>query len=268
MESKNNNNNVAIVTGASSGFGVDYANEILKKYLDIDEIWLIARREDRLMKLSTELIDLRKRMKSSILPIIIVADLTNKDDLLVLKRKVSTEKPNIKILINNAGFGKVGRFADLDIDNMLNMIDLNVKAVVALTHYCLPFMKESSKVINVSSSAAFMPLPFFNIYAATKAFVLNFSYALKVELEKKKITVIAVSPGPAETEFFEIQGSVSTRGAKIAKSIDVVKLSLKDLDERKFVSVYGWQMKLVNILSGIIPRSIMTRIAGKVKGID
>ncbi len=261
-------NNIAIVTGASSGFGVDYAKEILKKYRDINEIWLIARREGRLKVLSEELINLRKKIGSSILPIIIVADLTNKDDLLVLKKKIFNEKPNIKILINNAGFGKVGKFSDLDIDNMLNMIDLNVKAVVALTHYSLPFMKEGSKVINVSSSAAFMPLPFFNIYAATKTFVLNFSYALKVELEKKKIVVIAVSPGPAETEFFEIQGSVSTRGAKIAKSIDVVKLSLKDLDERKFVSVYGWQMKLVNFLSGIIPRSLMTRLAGKVKGID
>jgi len=268
MSNEVNKSCTAIITGASSGFGVDYAKEIISRYPEISEIWLIARREDRLKKLSEELKELRKTMKSSILINIIVADLTNKDDLLVLKKKIFAEKPNIRILINNAGFGKVGRFVDLDIDNMLNMIDLNVKAVVALTHYSLPFMEKGSKIINVSSSASFMPLPFFNIYAATKTFVLNFSYALKVELEKRNISVIAVCPGPAETEFFEIQGSVTTKGANIAKSIDVVRLSLRDLDERKFVSVYGWQMKLVNFLSGIIPRSIMTRIAGKVKTVE
>ena len=259
---------IAIITGASSGFGVDYAKEILKRYNDISEIWLIARREERLKDLSLELIEMARDLGKEINPVVIISDLTEKKELLFLKNKINNEKPNIRILINNAGFGKVGNFTDLDIDNMLNMIDLNVKAVVALTHYSLPFMFEKSRIINVASSAAFMPLPFFNIYAATKAFVLNFSYALKFELEKRKISVLAVCPGPAETEFFKIQGSVTTKGAKIAKSIDVVKLSLKDLDERKFISIYGWQMRLVSFLSGIIPRSIMTRLAGKIKTVD
>ena len=246
---------VAIVTGASSGFGRDYANEIDRRFKP-DEIWLIARRGDRLREVAENL----QFSKG----VVIEADLRKSDEIEKIFLRVD-EEIHIEILVNNAGFGKVGNFDDVDLKYYLDMIDLNVKAVVDLTHRSLKYMGEGSKIINISSAAAFSPLPYFNIYAATKVFVLNFSNALKVEVEDRGIDVITVCPGPADTEFFQVQGGAKTKGIKVAKSIDVVNRSFRDLRFKKFISVFGDDVNILRIISGLLPRDLLTRLAGVFK---
>lgn len=246
---------IGIVTGASSGFGKDYAYEIDKRF-ELDEIWLLARREDRLKEVASNL----KRTKGRV----VVIDLRNSEEIAQLFENLEDEI-SIEILVNNAGFGKVGEFDSIDLKYYLDMIDLNVKAVVDLTHRALKFMGEGSKIINISSAASFAPLPFFNIYGATKVFVLNFSAALKVEVENRGIDVIAVCPGPAETEFFEVQGGVRTKGVKIARSIDVVNRSFRDLKFKKFISIFGDDVQILRRVSALLPIDLLTRLAGKFK---
>ncbi|MBN1969505.1 MAG: SDR family NAD(P)-dependent oxidoreductase [Candidatus Delongbacteria bacterium] len=250
--------NIAIITGASSGFGKDYATEI-DRLREVDEIYLLARREEKLIETAS----LLKFSK----PVIYKIDLINEQEILSFSKKISQEKVCVKYLVNNAGFGKVGLFDKIDYDFYSRMIDLNVKAVVSLTHKILPLMSSGSSIINISSAAAFSPLPYFNIYAATKVFVLNFSNALKIELENQGIKVLAVCPGPAETEFFDIQGGVKTRGVNIAKSIEVVKLSLRDLKYNRFMSVYGFDVNILRLISFLLPRNILSRLAGVFKSL-
>ncbi|PIE77623.1 MAG: short-chain dehydrogenase [Candidatus Delongbacteria bacterium] len=246
---------IAIVTGASSGFGRDYANEIDKNF-NLDEIWLVARREERLEEVAQNLTNSKG--------VVVKADLRRSDEIEKIFDLID-EDTTIDLLVNNAGFGKVGSFDKIDLESQLDMIDLNVKAVVNLTHRAIKYMKKGSKIINISSAASFAPLPYFNIYGATKVFVLNFSNALKVELEKREIDVIAVCPGPADTEFFEIQGGVKTEGMKVSKSIDVVKKSLRDLKFKKFISVYGTDVNILRVLSAMLPRDILTKLAALFK---
>jgi len=247
---------IAIVTGASSGFGRDYALEIDRKFT-IDEIWLIARREERLETLSSGL----KNSRGVVIPL----DLTDKNDLEKLKLKAIEESPDIKFLINNAGYGKTGAFEDVDIDYTMGMIDLNIKSLVYLTHSLLPFMKKDSNIINVASSAAFSPLPYFNVYAATKTFVKNFSYALREELKEKKINVLAVCPGPAATEFFDVAGDFKKNGIRIASSKRVVRRSFIDLENGYASSVYGVEMGFLRLVSALLPDFLVSFIAGKFK---
>ena len=249
---------IAIVTGASSGFGVDYVKQIEKKY-KLDSIWLIARREEKLLSVAAQLINCEG--------VVIKADLTCADDLRMLKDKIEDEKPEIELLVNNAGFGRTAEFASEKLDYIMNMLELNIKSLVYLSHICIPFMNRQSGIINLASAAAFSPLPYFNVYAASKVFVLNFSNALSVELKPKGITVLAVCPGPAATEFFDIEkGSKKKLGATVASPAEVVKKSLRDLSFDKLISIYGLEMNIIKVITPFIPRRLLLYIAGKIKG--
>ncbi|MBU0615109.1 MAG: SDR family NAD(P)-dependent oxidoreductase [Nanoarchaeota archaeon] len=239
--------NIAIITGASAGLGKEFARQIDNYHLD--ELWLVARRKDRLLELSNHL-----KTRS----VLIQCDLT--ESLNILIDKIRTEKPNIRYLVNNAGFGKVGDFKDISLNEQLNMIDLNVRALVELTHNCLPFMRKGSTIINIASIAGFAPMPSFSIYAATKAFVLSFSNSINEEL--KGIHSIAVCPGPVETEF-HLRSGRSRHLQKKAKAKDVVRLALKDAKKKKNISVYGAKMKAARLLSKLISRRTASRLVNK-----
>lgn len=247
---------VAIITGASSGFGVHYAKELDNGY-DLDEIWLVARRLDRLEKLSSEFQNTKG--------IAIKADLTKKEEIEKIADKLYNEKPDIKLLINNAGYGRLKEFEKEELNYLNDMVDLNVRAVVHLTHRALPFMKRGAKIVNVASSAGFTPLPYFSAYSASKAFVLYLSYGLKTELKEKGIDTIAVCPGPAATEFFDNNGELKTKGIKIAPAEKVVKKSLRDMKKGRFASVYGIDINFFRLFSWIMPKTIMSKLAGKFK---
>ena len=188
---------IAVVTGASSGIGREFARQISQRYGKMDELWIIARRKERLSELEKELrLDVR----------IFAMDLTNPEDMKQFKEHLEEVKPDIKLLVNCAGYGKVGSFEELDLEEQCGIIDINCKALTMFTGVCLPYISTHSRIINVASAAAFCPQPRFNVYAASKSYVLSFSRALNCELKDRKITVTAVCPGPVDTEFFDIAG--------------------------------------------------------------
>lgn len=185
---------VGIVTGASSGLGRAYAQR-LDKSGELDELWLIARREERLKSLADTL-DLPCR----ILPL----DLTGEESMDVFRDLLEEETPEVRYLVCAAGFGKFGRAEDLTGAETDDMIALNCRAAVEITRCCIPWMKRGSHILEVCSCAGFLPLPGLNLYAATKAFLLHYSRALRVELRARGITVTAVCPTWVKTEFMAV----------------------------------------------------------------
>lgn len=251
----NDKKRIAIITGASSGFGRLFALE-LEKNLDLEEIWLVARRKDKL----DETAGLLDRVKG----VVITADLSTQEGIDAITLKAERECPLIKVLINNAGFGRSEEFIKGDEKYYSEMIDVNVKAPVILTKRLITYMGEGSKILNIASSAAFAPLPYFAVYSASKAFVLNFSYALEHELKDKDISVTCVCPGPAQTEFFKTKEK-RVSGLKIEDPHKIVEKALKDMKRNKKVSIYGLNMNVLRIFSKIIPRSCLAWAAGKLK---
>ena len=242
---------IAIITGASSGLGYDFTKEIDKK--GIDQIWIVARRLNLLEKLSKELKTEAK---------IFNMDITNFEDLNKIEKELETNKYEIKYLINNAGFGLQGNFYQLDITKQLNMIDLNIKSLVKITYFSIKYMNKGSEIIQIASTAGFLPMKHFAVYAASKAFVLNFSNAIASELKNKGINSIAISPGPVATEFFDI-ASKGKQPPFAYKSIDVVRKALKDSKKKRWISIYGFIMKTVMFFSHFTPRRIKTVLASK-----
>lgn len=189
---------IAIVTGASSGLGEEYVRCLCEGYEEIEELWVIARREDRLNALK------ERFPQKKIFPISL--DLTDNDSYARLREMLESEKPEVRVLINNAGYGTLGDFDAMEMYTQTRMVDLNNRAMTAVTSAALPFMTEGSFVINVCSIASFAPNPRMTVYSSTKAYVLSFSKSLRFELKKKGINVMALCPGPMNTEFLPAAG--------------------------------------------------------------
>ena len=187
---------IAVVTGASSGLGIEYVKVILSRFSDISEILVIARRKDRLEALSS----LSDKIKITPVPL----DLTKDESFEKYEALLNEKSENVKILVNNSGFGTLADFRDEKYNTQTSMIDLNVKALTALSSITLKYMKKGSMIINVCSIASFVPTPRMAVYCSTKAFVLSFSKALHKEEKKNGITVLAVCPGPMDTEFLDV----------------------------------------------------------------
>lgn len=191
---------VAIITGASSGMGREFVREAARRGL-ADEIWAVARRTDRLSALSEEIsVPLRP----------LALDLARGDAIDQIKTLLETEKPEVTLLVNAAGFGKFGMWDGLTREETDGMLDVNVRALVNLTVAALPYMPRGAQVLQVASCAAFQPLPGLNVYAATKAFVLRYTRALRWELIGRGIRMTAVCPGWVKTEFNQVARSTSS----------------------------------------------------------
>lgn len=240
--------NIALITGASSGLGLEFAKQIDNMSEEIDEIWLISRRKDRLISLAE---NLKHPVK------ILALNLMDEADIALLESKLKEEQPNIKFLVNSAGFGILGYFEKSNIKEQLEMIQLNCSVLTQVTFLALPYMKENSRIMQIASSAAFLPQRNFAVYAASKSYVLSFSYGLGAELEKRKIYVTAICPGPVQTEFFdraEKNGSIlKIKQFIMAKPEKVVKKALKDSLKRKGKSVYGAPIKYIEVISKLLP---------------
>lgn len=240
---------IAVVTGASSGLGREFVKQIGHFYRSLDEIWVIARREERLKALQ----------KQSVVPLrIFEGDLLHKPVYIQLKRALMKEKPDIRMLVNAAGFGKSGAVEEIleeDKNCQLAMIDLNCIALSRMTFYCLPYLSAGSRILNVASAAAFCPEPDFAVYAATKSYVLSFSRGLGAEVRSKGIVVTAVCPGPVDTEFFTVSGALENPWKKLtmAKAPNVVRKALLDTRAGKSVSVYGAAMKAAHAGAKLLP---------------
>lgn len=244
---------IAIITGASSGFGREFVRQIDSLYKELDEIWVIARRVERLRELQS-----RTMTKLRVFG----GDLLKEEIYDELSDALAAEQPNIRMLVNAAGFGKTGTVEEIDEKTQLEMIDTNCKSLTYMTLICLPYLEKGSRVVNIASAAAFCPQPSFAVYAATKSYVLSFSRALRAELEDRGIYVTAVCPGPAKTEFFDIAGMSANilKKMTMAKPEKVVKQALIDAKNKKEISVYGVAMKAARVLTKIIPHKLVVEI--------
>ena len=240
-----NKKNIAIVSGASSGMGRDFVLELDKQYA-FDEIWVIARRKERLE-------ELKQLVKAEV--VVLAYDLTKKESFDEIQKLLEQENPHIKYLVNASGFGKFAASVDVSVQDQIDMVDLNVKAMMLLTHICLPFMGNGTNVIQIASQAAWQPIPYINVYAATKSFVLHYSRALNAEL--KNIHVMALCPFWTKTEFFNHAVNEDNKVIKkytcLYDSKKVVKRALRDSKTKKDVSLYGFNSKLNVFLSKILP---------------
>jgi len=245
--------NIAIISGASSGMGKEFVIQISKKYI-LDEIWVIARRNERLEEL-TSLVS----TKIVILPL----DLTKNESFEIIQNKLNDENPNVKILVNASGFGKFGEFEkSVDLNNQ-SMCELNFKSLVTMTHIILPYIREKGQIIEVGSLSAFLPVPHLSVYAATKAAVLSFTKALNFELKSRKIHALCLCPYWVKTEFFNRADE-----HEHIKKLDilyepsfVVKCALKDVDKkRKEYCVPGKYAKLIVFLSKICSAKFMMKL--------
>lgn len=243
--------NVAIITGASSGIGKRFTERI-KELGAFDELWLIARRKDRLLELSEKLPYPCK---------ILDWDLSDSESVQKFKDLLEKENPTISLLVNCSGFGKFCATDNVDVSVNLNMVDLNCKAVVYTCQLALPYMKENSKIINIASVAAFQPIPYINVYGATKAFVLSFSRALNREVKKRGISVTAVCPFWTKTEFFDRAVKDETKVVKKYTAMytvdQIVGRAIKDTLKKKDVSKFGFIARAQALLAKIMPHSFI-----------
>ncbi|MGN0155269.1 MAG: SDR family NAD(P)-dependent oxidoreductase [Lachnospiraceae bacterium] len=243
---------IIIITGASSGMGREFVRQLSRCTKTIDEIWLIARRQEKLLSLKKELGDIGVQT----LPL----DLCKEQDLDILEKRLSAEQPSVRILVNAAGVGRAGCFDEITRKEAVNMVDLNDRALVAVTHMVLPYMSRPSNIIQMASASAFLPQKEFAVYAASKAFVLSFSNALQAEVKGRNITVTAVCPGPVDTEFLAI--SNAGKEAKPLKKLVTVKpgpvvaKALRDAKDGKERSIYGLPMKAVYAASKLLPHGL------------
>lgn len=249
--------NAALITGASSGIGEAFARKLAARGRNV---LLVARSEDKLITLCNELGRI-----NSIRAQHMALDLSQPDTPARLFEETQKRGLLIDMLVNNAGFGSFGDFAKLELKRELNMIDLNVKAVVELTHRFLQPMRQqkTGAIINVASTAGFQPVPFMANYAATKAFVLSFSEALWEENRPYGVHVMALCPGVTETNFFEVARSQKPPARAAQTPEEVVETALRALRRGKSHAVSGWTNIIMVEAERLAPRSLVTRIAGR-----
>jgi short-subunit dehydrogenase len=247
---------VALITGASAGLGVEFARQLRKRG---HSLVLAARRNDRLSKLAKELGDARA----------IAIDLSKKDSAAKLAADIDAAGEEVEVLVNNAGFGLIGQFAELDAGRLREMIDLNVGTLTDLCRAFAPEMiaRKRGGIINVASTAAFQPGPKMAVYFATKAYVLSFTEALHEELKPHGIKVSCLCPGPTRTEFGEVAGFGGNGlfDHVAMQPPEVVQAGLDGLEKNRAVVVPGWINKVTAASSRFAPRSWARKIAGSIK---
>ena len=242
---------IAVVTGASSGMGREFVYA-LDRQQKFDEIWVLARREGRLQ-------ELKSRTRARIRPL--PCDLLKRESISAYETLLKKEQPTVAVLVNAAGFGLFGTFEKMSMDEQLDIIGLNDQALTAMTYVTLPFMKKSGKIYNMGSLSSFQPVPYINVYGASKAYVLSFSQALGQELRPRGIRVIAVCPGWVSTEFFDraVTDDTISYYNRYYPPEQVVKKALLDMKLGKAVSVLGVPERLQVGLVKHSPASFIMR---------
>ena len=235
---------IAVITGASSGIGREFVYAIDRE-VQLDEIWVIARRKDRMEELQVKC---SHRIRA------LALDLSEDAGIAEYKDLLQAEQPEIHLLVNAAGFGVFGPFADSDLEKVLKSARLNAISLTAMCHISLPYMKRGDSIINMGSNSSWQPVPYQTVYGASKSYVLNFSRALGRELKDRGIHVMCVCPGWIKTEFQQV-----AEHDRYIRYVDrwygpdeVAAQAMKDLEKKKTVSILGHpvrrQVRLVKFL--------------------
>lgn len=247
---------VAILTGASAGLGKEYFKNLIPMN-EVEEIWLIARRADRLEEMAASC-----SKKCRVIPL----DLIKKECLDSFAALLDAERPDVRILINNAGFGKLGNVEELSYQDQADIVSLNNTALTAITAMTLPYMTSGSFILNVCSIASFCPNPRMTVYCSTKAYVLSFSKSLRYELKDRKINVCAVCPGPMSTEFLSVAG-IGNHNSKTFDTLpycDPVQVAATSLKKAAAgCGVYTPKLfyKFYRLLAKLLPHSLLMPIS-------
>ena len=249
---------IAVITGASSGLGREYAMAVANSRKEIDEIWLIARREDKLRETAESI-----STKTRLLPL----DITDSGCIDKYSALLSEVKPTVSLLINNAGFGRLGNFDTVSAKDNGGMVRLNCEALTVIASLTLPFMERGTEIINTCSIAAFAPNTGMSVYSSTKAYVMSFSRALRSELKSRGINVLAVCPGPMDTEFLPLAGIAkgSSRTFDTLPRVNPAVMARKSLAaSAKKRGVYTNRLffKFYRVIAKILPHSIVMKMCG------
>lgn len=246
---------IAIITGASSGLGMEFSDAVKTVFPEVEELWLVARRVDRLEEYA----------KSSALPVkALPLDLCGDEGINSLRLALEDAKPDVSLLVNCAGCGYLGNVDELDPVLMTRSIDLNVRGLTAVTAAVLPYMKENSGIVNISSIASFCPNARMTVYSSTKAYVSSFSRGLKEELRGRGINVTAVCPGPMVTEFLDV-GNIKGNSKMFAMLPydNPKKVAVGSLKASKrgctFYTPHPF-FKFYRVLTKILPQAIMVKL--------
>ena len=241
--------NIAVITGASSGMGRQFVLQ-LDAAQQYDEIWVIARRRERLEELRT-----RAPLR------ILCMDLTQQGSYEEYRGLLEQEKPNVVTLVNAAGYGKFEPAEQIDLADAMGIIDLNCKALVAFCQLTLPYMTKGAQIYNIGSLSSFQPVPLMISYASSKALVLSYSRGLGRELRDRGIRVICVCPGWVTTEFFDRAMSRNKTAVNYFNSLwtpeDVVKKAIRDAKRGKDVSVLGASVRLQVLGVKLLPHRLV-----------
>lgn len=189
---------IAVITGASAGLGREFVRQLEDAFPEIESVWLVSRSKEKL----EDAAKLLKKIPAKIIPL----DLCDEKSFAELSALLAAEQPEVALLVNNAGCGYLGNVGETALDVQTRMVDLNVRALTAVTHITIPYMGQGGRIINLSSIASFCPNPRMTVYSSTKAYVSSFNRGLSVELKPRGITVTAVCPGPMATEFLDVGG--------------------------------------------------------------
>ncbi|MFF5446424.1 SDR family NAD(P)-dependent oxidoreductase [Streptomyces sp. NPDC012888] len=249
----------ALITGASAGLGEEFARQWAARGADVV---LVARRLDRLRALAD---GLEKTYGVSAVPI--AADLTLPGAGAALRAELEARGITVQTLVNNAGFGSHGAFLDQDPEQIARMIQLNIGAVAELSRTFLPDLVADGRgaLVNVASVAAYQPTPAMAVYGATKAFVLNLTEALAYETRRSGLRVLAVSPGPVSTEFFDVVGTDDAAVGRLATPAEVVTAARRALERRSTPPsvIAGLANHLSALASRAVPRRVALTVAGR-----
>ncbi len=246
------NKKIAIITGASSGMGKEFLLRLAKER-KLDEIWAIARSKEKLEALQKDV---------SVPVRAIPLDLTDVESGRKIQTLLAETQPEIAVLCNASGYGMFDRFDRISEADNLGMIDLNCRALTQLTYLCIPYLKAGSIVVNIASVAAFQPVPYINVYAATKAYVLSFSRALNRELKPNGIRVLAVCPYWTKTAFFDRSNkhSVITHFDCMYETSFIVGKIFRAMKKKKDYVVPGTVAKLTHALTKLLPHKLVMSV--------
>ncbi len=245
---------IAIITGASSGLGTFYVDAVTKLYPKVDELWLIARRKERLSEVAKKYPDKHT--------VIIPMDMADMNSFNILEEKLKSNNPQIEVLINDAGVSACGQFADMELESVLKMIDLNCKGATAITKVCLPYIINGGTILEVSSTSAFVPNTNLIVYCASKSYVSAFCLGLREELKDRNINVCAMCPGFMLTEMTTPE---LTKGQSRLPVIDPKTAALKSLKAAKngrAVYTTGAFYKGYRLLAKVLPHTLLIKFAG------